>query len=84
MTGTEGEKERAARIAQAVGYRAVNVSGMTTVGELARLVEGATLLLTNNTSTMHIADACGTPSVVLYSGTELESQWRPRTRPTGC
>lgn len=81
VTGTEGEKERAARIAQAVGYRAVNVSGMTTVGELARLVEGATLLLTNNTSTMHIADACGTPSVVLYSGTELESQWRPRNAP---
>ncbi len=81
VTGTEGEKERATRIAEAIGYRAVNIAGMTTVGELACLVEGAALLLTNNTSTMHIADACGTPAVILYSGTELESQWRPRKAP---
>jgi ADP-heptose:LPS heptosyltransferase len=81
VTGTGGEKERATRIAHAIGGRAVNLAGMTTVGELACLVEGAALLLTNNTSTMHIADACGTPSVVLYSGTELKSQWRPRRAP---
>jgi ADP-heptose:LPS heptosyltransferase len=47
--------------------------------------------LTNNTSTMHIADATQTPSVILYSGTEQESQWQPRhtphrllRRPTVC
>jgi ADP-heptose:LPS heptosyltransferase len=40
---------------------------------------------------MHMADALGTPMVVLFSGTELESQWAPRRapahllrRPTDC
>jgi ADP-heptose:LPS heptosyltransferase len=40
---------------------------------------------------MHIADALDTPMVVLFSGTELESQWAPRRartrllrRPTDC
>jgi ADP-heptose:LPS heptosyltransferase len=30
---------------------------------------------------MHLADAFARPQVVLYSGTELESQWRPRRSP---
>jgi len=91
VTGTEAEAARARAIVEAIGCGAANLAGMTTVGELAALVEGAALLLTSNTSTMHLADACGTPAVVLYSGTELESQWRPRTaphrllrRPTPC
>src|SRR5690606_10081579 len=36
---------------------------------------------TNNTAAMHMADALGTPAVVVYSGTELESQWAPRRSP---
>jgi len=39
------------------------------------------LVLTNNTSTMHLLDALRTPGVVLFSGTELEEQWRPRDVP---
>ena len=31
---------------------------------------------------MHIADAFLTPMVIMYSGTEYESQWRPRNAPT--
>jgi len=48
-------------------------------------------MLSNNTSTMHIADATQTPSVILFAGTELERQWQPRQtpvrllrRPTPC
>jgi ADP-heptose:LPS heptosyltransferase len=59
----------------------LSIIGLTTARELAALVEGAILVLTNNTSTMHLAEALGTPMVVLYSGTELESQWRPRVTP---
>jgi ADP-heptose:LPS heptosyltransferase len=40
---------------------------------------------------MHLADAVGTPEVVLFSGTDYEEQWRPRAtahrllrRPTSC
>jgi ADP-heptose:LPS heptosyltransferase len=30
---------------------------------------------------MHLADAVNRPQVVLFSGTDLESQWRPRRAP---
>ncbi|MBX6771414.1 MAG: glycosyltransferase family 9 protein [Chloroflexi bacterium] len=81
-------------IAQAIVKAAdgvLTLAGETTFEELAALVERATVLITNNTVTMHLADAVGTPEVVLFAGTELEDQWRPRRtrarllrRPTGC
>ena len=80
-TGTEGEKgaggedRTSRRLPGSQRFRDDDGWRACTPGR------GATLSLTNNTSTMHIADACGTPSVVLYSGTELESQWRPRNAP---
>ncbi|NJL83401.1 MAG: glycosyltransferase family 9 protein [Chloroflexaceae bacterium] len=65
--------------------------GKTSLAELVALIARAKLLLSNNTSTMHIADATKTPSVILFAGTELECQWRPRSapakllrRPTPC
>ncbi|MGQ9681933.1 MAG: glycosyltransferase family 9 protein [Anaerolineae bacterium] len=70
---------------------ATGLVGKTSVPELAALVAGARLLLTNNTATMHIADALRTPQVVLFAGTEMEEQWAPRhgpaillRRPTSC
>src|SRR5690606_32880825 len=53
----------------------------TSIVGLAALVAGARLVLTNDSLGLHLADATRTPSVVLYSGTELESQWRPRHSP---
>ena len=65
--------------------------GNTTMVEYAAIVERAALVICNDTLPMHLADAVRTPEVVLYSGTEYEEQWRPRTtisrllrRPTSC
>jgi ADP-heptose:LPS heptosyltransferase len=70
---------------------AVNMAGETSVPELAALIARAELLLANDSGPMHIADAVGTRMVIAFSGTELESQWEPRTsparllrRPTDC
>jgi ADP-heptose:LPS heptosyltransferase len=52
------------------------------LSDLVALIAKAQLVLTNNTSTMHIADATGTPNVVLFAGTEQERQWRPRHSPS--
>ena len=58
---------------------------------LAAVIKRAALLIANDSGPMHMADAFGRPMVILYSGTELESQWVPRTastvllrRPTPC
>jgi ADP-heptose:LPS heptosyltransferase len=77
VTGTE--RERAI-----VDAAAPNVSGVhalvdrTTLPEYAALVERAAVVLCGNTLPLHLADACRTPVVAVYSGTDLESQWRPR------
>ena len=69
----------------------VSLCGQTGLAELAALLQRSRLLVANDSGPMHIADAVGCPMVVLYSGTELEEQWRPRTaparilrRPTAC
>ena len=86
--------EREAAIVEAVlgsapGVRAL--VGGTTLSEYAALVERAALVICGNTLPLHLADAVGTPLLALYSGTDRESQWRPRAtrtrllrRPTPC
>jgi ADP-heptose:LPS heptosyltransferase len=81
VTGTEAERARSADVLDVLVDGGVNLVGATELPELAALVEGARLVLTNNTSTMHLLDALRTPGVVLFSGTELEEQWRPRHTP---
>ncbi|MDQ3978699.1 MAG: glycosyltransferase family 9 protein [Actinomycetota bacterium] len=65
--------------------------GRTSVAELAAVLARAAIVVTNDSGPMHLADAVGRPQVVLFSGTDLESQWRPRAspsrllrRPTAC
>ena len=86
--------EREAALVQAVvrqAPQARRLVGGTTLAEYAALVERAALVVCNDTLPMHLADATGTPEVVLYSGTDYEEQWRPRAtlsrllrRPTPC
>lgn len=59
----------------------VDLSGRTSVPELAALVAKAALVVTNNSGPMHLAEAFRRPMVVTFAGTELESQWEPRHAP---
>ncbi|MGE5222662.1 MAG: glycosyltransferase family 9 protein [Omnitrophica WOR_2 bacterium] len=52
--------------------------GQTSVPELAALIQRASLLVANNSASLHIADAYEKPVVILYSGTEYITQWEPR------
>ena len=78
VSGTQADRERGRALIGLLGGAGVDLVGRTDLAGLAALIEGAGLLLTSNTSTMHIADALRTPEVVLFAGTELEEQWRPR------
>ena len=81
VSGTEADRSRSGELLDALGGRGVDLVGATGLSELAALVESARLVLTNNTSTMHLLDALRAPGVVLFSGTELEEQWRPHDAP---
>jgi len=79
VTGMEKDRYRAQPLLEMLGDRAINYIGKTHFTDLVALVAEARLMLSNNTSTLHIADATRTPSVILFAGTELECQWQPRS-----
>ena len=73
--------EREAALVEELQEHAPNACylvGGTTLSEYTALIERAALVICNDTLPMHLADAVGTPEVVLFSGTDYEEQWRPR------
>ncbi len=81
VTGIEKDRPRTLPLLDILGRHGIDFLGATEVPELAALIAHARLVLTNNTSLLHLADALHIPSVITYSGTDYESQWRPRTAP---
>ena len=80
VAGTDKEVSLVeAVVQQAPGSHAL--VGETSLEVYAALVERAALVICNDTLPMHLADALATPEVVLFSGTDYEEQWRPRTSP---
>lgn len=90
VTGTAQEEDLIEPIRASVPD-ACYLIGSTPLATYAALVDRAALVICGNTLPMHLADAVGTPLVVPFSGTDYESQWRPRNvpaallrRPTAC
>jgi ADP-heptose:LPS heptosyltransferase len=92
LVGGPRDRETAAAVRAAAGdARVVSLVGRDTIPELAAIVRRAALVVTNDSAPMHLAEAFARPLVVLFSGTEQESQFRPRRaparllrRPTPC
>jgi ADP-heptose:LPS heptosyltransferase len=82
VTGVAKDRDRTSPLLEILGDRGIDRVGMTDLKELATLVAEAQLVLTNNTSVLHLADATQTPMVVAFSGTDQESQWCPRYAPS--
>ena len=81
VSGVERNREQSGPLLEGIGPGAIGLIGQTDLPELAALVAGARLVLTSNTSVMHLADALRVPMVVPFAGTELECQWQPRHAP---
>jgi ADP-heptose:LPS heptosyltransferase len=58
--------------------KVISLVGQTNITEYAAQVRRAALVIANNSSALHIAEAFTRPMVVLYSGTEHTTQWEPR------
>lgn len=83
VLGTSGEAELGAAILDPNAGRPVfSLVGRTEVPQLAAVLARSALVLTNDSGSMHLADALQRPMVVLFSGTDRESQWRPRRSPS--
>jgi ADP-heptose:LPS heptosyltransferase len=77
VTGSRAEAELAGFVGRAAGLPPGDVlAGRTDLAELAAIVAGARLVISNDTGMAHLATACGTPSVVIF-GPMAPSLWGP-------
>lgn len=77
LLGTEEEREWAETAAEVIGEGACNLAGRTDLPHLAAWLARADLLITNDTGTMHLAQAVGTRSLVLTLGSALSDETGP-------
>ena len=81
FSGDAAEQAVVDEARRAMTQRSIALAGRLDTGELAALIDGAQLLLANNTGPAHIAAAMGTPVVVLYALTNPQhTPWRVRAR----
>jgi ADP-heptose:LPS heptosyltransferase len=76
LTGSAGDAPAVSAFRAGVGEPIVDACGRTSLGGLAALIAGARLLLCNDTGVAHLADAMGTPSVIVCSGADAK-RWAP-------
>jgi heptosyltransferase-2 len=70
LLGKEEEKSIAQEIVQQIGEGGIDLTGKTRLLQLAALLERCHLLVSNDTGTMHMATAVGTPVVAIFGSTD--------------
>jgi ADP-heptose:LPS heptosyltransferase len=78
-TGVASEAPLVASMAARMGTRPLDLAGRTTLGQFGALVQGAALVVANDTGISHVAAALGTPSVIVSCGADAQ-RWAPLDR----
>jgi ADP-heptose:LPS heptosyltransferase len=76
LTGSAAEATVTARVRAMMQTTAVDLAGRTSLGALGAVVERAAVVVTNDTGVSHMSAAVGTPSVVIFNGSDHE-RWAP-------
>lgn len=76
LTGSEVDREVNARVCALVRERVIDLTGRTSIGTLAAVIERAALVVTNDSAPSHLAAALRVPSVVIYTGSD-RARWAP-------
>ncbi len=79
LTGSAGEAPLTREVAARMHAPALDLAGATSLGALAALLEGARLLVSNDTGVSHVAAALRVPSVVVVTASDPE-RWAPLDR----
>lgn len=77
VTGTAAEAELARNVIERMRAPAIDFAGKTSLGALTALIDGARLVVANDTSVRHIAAARGTPCVAVACGSDVR-RWPAR------
>ncbi|HEX6707272.1 MAG TPA: lipopolysaccharide heptosyltransferase II [Albitalea sp.] len=81
FTGGADEQSLIATAQAQLERPGVSLAGQLTLGELAALIAGAQVIVSNNSGPVHIAAAVGTPVAVLYALTNPQhTPWRVPAR----
>jgi lipopolysaccharide heptosyltransferase II len=81
ICGGGEDREAIAQIRAVVGSGAIDLGGMLSLGGLGALIEGAALMICNNSGPAHIAAALRTPQVCLYALTNPQhTPWQTPSR----
>lgn len=79
FTGLEQERDRVARVMDAMTFPAKDFAGRLGLRQLAAVIARARCLVVSSTGPLHVASAVGTPSIALFSPLRAESpiKWGP-------
>ncbi len=83
LTGSPAEHELAAELARRIRHRVHNTTQSLSLGAMAALMQGARLLVCNDTGVSHIAAGLHLPSVVVFSAADME-RWAPQDQVLHC
>ncbi|MBW8888639.1 MAG: glycosyltransferase family 9 protein [Fibrobacteres bacterium] len=76
LFGARGEEPEAARILAAANGMAEDTTGLLDYESLLTAVSACDLVVGNDTGTLHVAAACGVPTVTLFGPTDPR-KWNP-------
>ena len=77
LIGSSLDRAESKEIAKGISGSIIDKTGETNLNELWKLIQGADLLICNDTGVLHMAYAVGTPSVSLF-GAGIEAKWAPK------
>jgi ADP-heptose:LPS heptosyltransferase len=81
LTGAASEKTMADNLQEQMGNNVFVLAGLLTIEMLLAVIKKAMLIVTVNTSTVHIASALQTPQIVLYALTNPQhTPWQTKAR----
>ena len=76
FTGIEKDAPLIVEIQKIMDFPSVSVAGKTSIKEYFALIKSARLLISVDTSAMHVGSAVGTPTIALF-GAGNPTMWRP-------
>lgn len=69
ITGTREDLQKSKFLETLVKKRFINLTGKTSLRELMALLRGAKIVVANDSSPVHIANAFGVPAITIYTAT---------------